>query len=54
MIHIDYGVFASNSKFEFSILKRVMMLDSSNNNFVLYQLTIATLQSAINALDQQL
>ncbi|NMA16731.1 MAG: MATE family efflux transporter [Erysipelotrichia bacterium] len=51
MIHIDYGVFASNSKFEFSILKRVMMIGipASITSF-LYQLTIATLQSAINAL----
>ncbi|NLZ75991.1 MAG: MATE family efflux transporter [Erysipelotrichia bacterium] len=51
MIHIDYEVFASNSKFEVSIFKRVMLIGipASITSF-LYQLTIATIQSAINSL----
>lgn len=51
MIHIDYEVFASNSKFEVSIFKRVMLIGipASITSF-LYQLTIATIQWAINSL----
>jgi len=51
MIHIDYGVFGKNSKFELSILKRVLLIGipASTTSF-LYQLTSATLQTAINGL----
>jgi putative MATE family efflux protein len=51
MVHIDYHVFDSTSRFEISILKRVMVIGipASITSF-LYQITVATLQSAINGL----
>ena len=51
LIHIDYGVFAKNSKFELSILKRVLIIGipASVTSF-LYQMTSATLMSAVNSL----
>lgn len=51
MVNIDYGVFSKNSKFEISILKRVLVIaiPASITSF-LYQITSATLQSAINGL----
>ncbi len=51
MIHIDYGVLAKNSKFDLAILKRVMIIciPASITSF-LYQITAATLQSAVNGL----
>ncbi len=51
VVHVDYGVFNKNSKFETSILKRVMIIGipASTTSF-LYQITNATLQSSINSL----